>query len=98
MFWEEKIEKFKDIFNKVNKSELGWFEISSFNKNSNNEKSLLLKEPLKVVHWHRDRKILPPKAELLANKQRCKEQLFIIGDSIYGLQFNVQIEGLMNDN
>ena len=93
-----KIEKLKDEFKRENKPELGWSEISSANEKSNDEISLMLKEPLKVLHWHGDRIVLPPKAELLASSDRCKEQLFKVEERIYGLQFHVETEGLMTEN
>ena len=93
-----KIERLKDEFNKGNKPELGWSEISSIDENSNEGKSLIIKEPLKVLHWHGDRIILPPHAELLASSARCREQFFKIGKCVYGLQFHVEIEGLMTDD
>ncbi len=92
-----KIERLKDEFNN-NKPELGWSEISSIDKKSNDEKSLRLIEPLKVLHWHGDRIILPPQAELLASSAKCSEQFFKIGECIYGLQFHVETEGMMTNN
>ncbi len=93
-----KIEKLKDEFNKENKPELGWSEISSIDKKSNENPSFTLKEPLKVLHWHADRIVLPSQAELLASSARCNEQLFKIEEYVYGLQFHVETEGLMTDN
>ena len=90
-----KIERLKDKYNKENKPEIGWYEISSIGEKSNEEISLNLKEPLKVLHWHGDRIILPPQAELLASSNRCREQLFKVGELIYGLQFHVETEGSM---
>ena len=92
-----KIVRLKDEFNIRNKPEIGWSEISSINQKSNDEISLRLKEPLKVLHWHGDRIILPPKIELLASSARCNEQLFKRGEIIYGLQFHAETEGLMTD-
>jgi len=91
-----KIEKLKNK-NKENQPELGWSEISSIDEKSNDEISFILKEPLKVLHWHEERIILPPQAELLASSSICKEQLFKIGEFIYGLQFHVETEGFMTD-
>ena len=93
-----KIERLKDESNKVNKPELGWSEISSIKGKFNEEISFMLKDPLKVLHWHGDRIILPPQAKLLASSARCKEQLFRVGDFIYGLQFHIETEGLMTDD
>ena len=93
-----KIEPLKDEFNQANKPEIGWSDISPIPKKSNDERSLNLKEPLKVLHWHADRIILPPQAELLASSARCREQFFKIGKNIYGLQFHVETEELMTEN
>ena len=93
-----KIERLKDESNKENKPELGWSDISSMDEKSNGEKSLRIKEPLTVLHWHGDRIILPPQAELLASSTRCREQLFKVGESIYGLQFHVETEGGMTSD
>ena len=90
-----KIKPLKDQSNKKNKPEVGWSEISSTDDKSNEEISLKIKEPLRVLHWHGDRIILPPKAELLASSARCREQLFKVGELIYGLQFHVETEGSM---
>ena len=95
---EGKIERLKDEFNKEYKPELGWSEISSINEKSNNKINLRLKEPLQVLHWHGDRIILPPQAELLASSAQCNEQLFKVGEFIYGLQFHAETEGSMTDD
>ena len=92
-----KIERLKDESNKENKPELGWSEISSIEEKSN-EISLSIKKTLKVLHWHGDRIILPPQAKLLASSNRCREQLFKVGESIYGLQFHVETEGGMTSD
>ncbi len=93
-----KIERLKDESNKENKPELGWSEISSIKEKSNEKISLSIKGPLKVLHWHGDRIILPPQAKLLASSNRCREQLFKVGESIYGLQFHVETEGGMTSD
>ena len=93
-----KIERLKDESNKKNKPELGWSEISSIEEISNEKISLSMQGPLKVLHWHGDRIILPPQAKLLASSNRCREQLFKVGESIYGLQFHVETEGEMTSD
>ena len=93
-----KIEQLKDEFNKEIKPELGWSEISFVNEKSNEENTLEINEPLKVLHWHGDRIILPPQEKLLASSNRCREQLFKVGESIYGLQFHVETEGGMTSD
>lgn len=57
-----------------------------------------------VLHWHGDRCVLPPGAELLASSLHCREQAFRLGPVAYGLQFHVELEPpmlerwLMEDN
>ncbi len=93
-----KIERLKDESNIENKPEIGWSEISSIEEKSNEKISLSIKGTLKVLHWHGDRIILPSQAKLLASSNRCREQLFKVGESIYGLQFHVETEGGMTSD
>jgi GMP synthase-like glutamine amidotransferase len=44
-----------------------------------------------VLHWHGDRIVLPPTAELLASTLHCPEQLFRIGARAFGLQFHCEV-------
>ena len=72
--------------------EVGWSEII-FNNESGYKQ--ILKEPLYGLHWHSDRIILPPNAELIASSKRCKEQLFKISDSCFGIQFHIEYDDEM---
>ncbi|MFM7312993.1 MAG: type 1 glutamine amidotransferase [Cyanobium sp.] len=45
-----------------------------------------------VLHWHGDRCLLPPQAELLASSLHCREQAFRVGPRAVGLQFHVEVE------
>lgn len=45
-----------------------------------------------VLHWHGDRCLLPPGAELLASSLHCREQAFRLGRRAVGLQFHVEVE------
>tara|TARA_B100000579_G_C22807956_1_gene843564 strand:- start:937 stop:1677 length:741 start_codon:yes stop_codon:yes gene_type:complete len=76
-------------------AEIGWHPVfSNINENNNRIKQLLDK-PFPVLHWHGDRILLPPSADLIASSNRCKEQLFQIGPSAYGVQFHAEIESEM---
>jgi GMP synthase (glutamine-hydrolysing) len=44
-----------------------------------------------VLHWHGDRCVLPPQAELLASSLHCREQAFHIGPRAVGLQFHAEV-------
>ncbi|MFM7651544.1 MAG: glutamine amidotransferase-related protein [Vulcanococcus sp.] len=48
-----------------------------------------------VLHWHGDRCVLPPQAELLASSLHCPEQAFRLGPRAIGLQFHVELEPSM---
>ena len=72
--------------------EVGWSEILVNNESKYNK---ILKEPLCGLHWHSDRIILPPNAELIASSKRCREQLFKISDSSFGIQFHIEYEDNM---
>tara|TARA_B100000212_G_scaffold136573_1_gene102831 strand:+ start:408 stop:1148 length:741 start_codon:yes stop_codon:yes gene_type:complete len=72
--------------------EVGWSEIFVNNKSKYNK---IFKEPLYGLHWHSDRIILPPDAELIASSKRCKEQLFAISDYCFGIQFHIEYEDIM---
>jgi len=45
-----------------------------------------------VLHWHGDRCLLPPQAELLASSLHCREQAFRLGPRAVGLQFHSELE------
>jgi GMP synthase (glutamine-hydrolysing) len=45
-----------------------------------------------VLHWHGDRCLLPPQAELLASSLHCREQAFRLGARAVGLQFHSELE------
>tara|TARA_B100000700_G_scaffold330010_1_gene454145 strand:- start:1950 stop:2690 length:741 start_codon:yes stop_codon:yes gene_type:complete len=73
--------------------ELGWLPISFI---SNNLCPFnVFEEPFYVLHWHGDQILLPNSATLLASSMRCKEQMYKIGNKIYGLQFH--LETINND-
>ena len=72
--------------------EIGWSEIVVNKESKYNQ---ILKEPLYALHWHSDRIILPQKADLIASSKRCREQLFKISDSCFGIQFHIEYKDKM---
>ena len=76
-------------------AEIGWHPVYSQVIKPRNELSRLLNKPFYVLHWHQDRILLPPKADLIASSNRCKEQLFRIGPVAYGMQFHIEFDNKM---
>ena len=76
-------------------AEVGWETITFQDQETNELFSKSGKDPFYALHWHGDRILLPPLAELLASSRRCKEQFFQIGRHAYGLQFHVEIDDEM---
>ena len=76
-------------------AEIGWNPIFSNCIDNDNKFAKLLCNPIPVLHWHVDRILLPPNAELIASSCRCEEQLFKIGAFAYGLQFHIEISNEM---
>ena len=72
--------------------EVGWSEILINKKSKYNQ---IFTKPLYGLHWHSDRINLPPNAELIASSDLCKEQLFKISDSCFGIQFHIEYEDKM---
>ena len=76
-------------------AEIGWHSISSQLIDDNDQRTNFIDKPIHVLHWHKDRILLPNNAELIAGSSRCKEQLFKIGCCAYGLQFHIEIDDEM---
>ena len=89
------IKKLKGVSPRKVLPEIGWLEIFSRSKRFDNELIRLLEKPLRVLHWHEDRILLPPSAELIASTKRCEEQLFKINKNSYGLQFHLEVDEVM---
>ena len=76
-------------------AEIGWDNLFPQSLENNCKLTTLLGHLFPVLHWHGDRILLPNSAELIASSYRCKEQLFRIGSSAYGMQFHVEIDDEM---
>lgn len=70
--------------------EIGWWPIQVVE----NQHSLTKSWPTEatVFHWHGDTFDLPAGAVHLAKSEACKNQAFLLGDRVLGLQFHLEIE------
>ncbi len=75
--------------------EIGWGSIELTHSKSNRSFETFFIDPFYVLHWHGDRILLPNNAHLIASTAFCKEQLFKIGESSYGIQFHAEIDHMM---
>ncbi len=77
---------------KNKEKEIGWFDIhftpegiaTPFFKKYH-------KQSLTVFHWHGDTFDLPENAKLLATSAACKNQAFVFGSRVMGLQFHFEV-------
>ncbi|TRW22820.1 type 1 glutamine amidotransferase [Flavobacterium zepuense] len=69
--------------------EIGWFPIYG----PDNEINLLFDEtvPKEVFHWHGETFSLPEGTQLLAFSEACKNQAYLYGDRVLGLQFHLEV-------
>ncbi len=72
--------------------EIGWFPVSVV-KDGKSELSILegMPEKFTAFHWHGDTFGLPEGAKRLFESQACKNQGFIYGDRVIGLQFHLEM-------
>lgn len=73
-------------------SEIGWFPV--FLKKDDKNHNILRSLPEKFItfHWHNDTFALPKGAVHFASSSACKNQAFMFGSDIIGLQFHPEIK------
>ncbi len=71
--------------------EIGWFDVHLTDAAQDDPLFAGIPRTASVFHWHGETFDLPPDATLLASSERCAHQAFRLGDSIYGLQFHLEI-------
>jgi len=89
------VEVLQDAISQQPLAEIGWHTIFSREFEKDNKFITLLGKSFPVLHWHRDRILLPTRAVLIASSDRCDEQLFKIGSLAYGIQFHIEIKDEM---
>ena len=70
--------------------EIGWYRLDFTEAAGRNGLFQGLSQET-VFHWHGETFDLPPGAELLASSELCRNQAYRIGESVYGLQFHLEV-------
>ena len=68
--------------------EIGWFPVR---KCATHELFAGFPEECTAFHWHGDTFGLPPGAVRLAKSAACRNQAFVSGDRVVGLQFHIEV-------
>ena len=70
--------------------EIGWFPVTLNSGAPDWAKNIFPPEFI-AFHWHGDTFDIPAEAELIVSSAACKNQGFVIGDRIMGLQFHPEM-------
>lgn len=70
--------------------EIGWFDVQLTEAGKSSYLFDGFPGHFTVLHWHGDTFNLPQKAVLLAESAACKNQAFLYGNSVLGLQFHFE--------
>jgi GMP synthase-like glutamine amidotransferase len=73
------------------RKEIGWFDIELTPAARRDPLFAGLANREIVFHWHGETFDLPEGAVLLASSERCRNQAFRLGESVYGLQFHPEV-------
>jgi GMP synthase-like glutamine amidotransferase len=71
--------------------EIGWYDISFTSDARRDPLFGGLPETEAVFHWHGETFDLPAGAVLLASSDACRNQGFRVGNTVYGLQFHLEV-------
>jgi GMP synthase-like glutamine amidotransferase len=77
--------------------EIGWFPIELTDEGRSSPVTWFLPKRLTVLHWHGDAFDLPQGAVHLAWSEACRNQAFVYGERVIGLQFHMEITARMYD-
>ena len=70
--------------------EIGWFPVTLNSSAPAWVKNIIPSEYM-VFHWHGDTFEIPQTAELICSSTACKNQGFVVGDRIIGLQYHPEM-------
>ena len=70
--------------------EIGWYEATSTPAAASTPFSTVLPPRFWAFHWHGDTFAIPPGAVHLAETQACRNQAYLYGNRILGLQFHLE--------
>jgi GMP synthase-like glutamine amidotransferase len=70
--------------------EIGWYDLT-FTGAAGGDRLFDGLSRETVFHWHGETFDLPPGGELLAASELCRNQAFRVGESVYGLQFHLEV-------
>ena len=76
-------------------SEIGWYEVRPTPAGRSDPLFAQLDAAEQVFQWHNDTFTLPPGSVRLAESERCQQQAFRFGDSVYGLQFHLEVDAAL---
>lgn len=75
--------------------EIGWFDLTLTPTGRADPLLAGFGDRERVFHWHGETFDMPPGAELLASSERCRNQAFRVGSTVYGMQFHLEVTPAM---
>ncbi len=71
--------------------EIGWYKVQWTEAAARDPLHHDLSGSETVFQWHGETFDLPPRAELLATSEACRQQAYRVGSNIYGLQYHLEV-------
>jgi len=68
--------------------EIGWSDISLTPRGAAHPLFASFDSPLRAFHWHGETFTIPRGAKLVASSKACRNQAFVYGENVVGLQFH----------
>jgi GMP synthase (glutamine-hydrolysing) len=75
--------------------EIGWYEVRPTQQARHDPLFAPVRDPEMLFQWHADTFDIPDGAVHLASSAACDAQAFRYGDSVYGLQFHLEVDAPM---